>query len=108
MTKTLGVLCVVALLGCSSDSPPGATAALDVTLPNSALTRMPNLSLIRTGDSFTLAGYDGTQVLWGRLSLDGKTLTEQVGFALAQPLVGPVFAATTKTTPGDQLVAIVL
>ena len=108
MTKTLGVLCAVALLGCSSDSPPGATAALDVTLPNSALTRMPNLSLIRAGDSFTLAGYDGTQVLWGRLSLDGKTLTEQVGFALAQPLVGPVFAATTKTTPGDQLVALVL
>ena len=69
---------------------------------------MPNLSLIRAGDSFTLAGYDGTQVLWGRLSLDGKTLTEQAGFALAKPLVGPVFAATTKTTPGDQLVAIVL
>jgi hypothetical protein len=108
MTKTLGVLCVVALLGCNSDSPPGATAALDVTLPNSALTRIPNLSLIRAGDSFTLAGYDGTQVLWGRLSLDGKTLTEEAGFPLAQPLVGPVFAATTKTTPGDQLVAIVL
>ncbi len=108
MTKTLGVLCAVALLGCSSDSPPGANAALDVTLPDSALARMPNLSLIRAGDSFTLAGYDGKQVLWGRLSLDGKTLTEQAGFALAQPLVGPVFAATTKTTPGDQLVAIML
>jgi hypothetical protein len=69
---------------------------------------MPKVSLIRAGDSFTLVGYDGAQVHWGRLSLDGKTLTEQAGFALAQPLVGPVFAATTKTTPGDQVVAIVL
>ncbi len=64
---------------------------------------------MRAGDSFTLAGYDGAQVRWGRLSLDGTTLTEQAGFPLAQPpLVGPVFATTTKTTPGDQLVAIAL
>ncbi len=110
MTKTyrLGVLCAVALFGCNSDSPPGANAALDVTLPDLALTRIPNLSLIRAGDSFTLAGYDGVRVHWGRLSLDGKTLTEEAGFPLAQPWVGPVFAATTKATPGDQLVAIVL
>jgi len=110
MTKSsVGVLLAVALLGCSSDPPPGAAVTKDVTLPDSPLTRMPNVSLMRAGDSFTLAGYDSAsgQVRWGRLSLDG-TLSEEAGFALAQPLVGPVFAATKKTTPGDQLVAIML
>jgi len=112
MTKTCvglsGLFVAVASLGCSSDSPPCAAVTQDVTLLDSPLTHMQKVSLIRAGDSFTLAGYDSGWVRWGRLSLDGKTLTEQTGFALDQPLVGPVFAATTKASPGDQLVAIVL
>jgi hypothetical protein len=108
MTKTcVGVLLAFAWLGCSSDSPPGADVTKDVTLPDSPLTHMPNVSLIRAGDNFTLAGYDGSQVRWGRLTPDG-TLSEEAGFALAPPVVAPVFGATMKTTPGDQLVAIVV
>ena len=68
---------------------------------------MQNVTLMRTGDSFTLAGFESGQVHWGRLALDG-TLTEAAGFALAQPVLGPVFGATMKTTAGDQLVAIVV
>ncbi len=108
MIKTCaGVLLAVAVLGCGSDSPPGATVALAKTLPDSPLARMQNVSLIRAGDSFTLAGYENGQVRWGRLSLDG-TLSQETGFALAQPVLGPIFAATMRTTPGDQLVAIVV
>lgn len=111
MTKSsVGVLLAVALLGCGSDPPPGAAVTKDVTLPYSPLTRLPNVSLMRAGDAFTLAGYDSAsgQVLWGRLSLDG-TLAEEAGFVLTQPpVVGPVFGATMKATPGDQLVAIVV
>jgi hypothetical protein len=103
-----GVLVAATLLGCSSDAPPGAAVTKDVTLPSSPLTAMANVSLIRAGDGFILAGYDGSLVRWGHLTLDG-TLTEEAGFRLTQPVVlGPVFGATMKTTPGDQLVAIVV
>jgi hypothetical protein len=105
-----GVLLAAVSLGCSSDAPPGAVVTKDVTLPDSSLTHLQKVSLLRAGGQFILAGYDSDAgwVRWGRLSLDG-VLTEEAGFALAPPpLAGPVFAATTKTTPGDQLVAIVL
>jgi len=111
MIKTcLGVLLAFASLGCSSDSTPGANVAMDVTLADSPLARMQNVSLIRAGDSFTLAGYEDGLVRWGRLSpntLDGQ-LAYETSFTLPGPLVGPapVFAATMKVTPGDQLVAI--
>lgn len=108
MIKTCaGVFLVVALLGCNSDPAPGASVALDVTLDNSALTRMQNVSLIRTGDTFMLAGYENGQISWGQLSLAGK-VTLQPDFKLPQPVVGPapVFAATKKNTPGDQFIAI--
>ncbi len=102
----LGVVLASLLLGCGSDAPPGASVAVDKTLPSdSLLARVQNVSLIRAGDGFTLAGYDNGQVRWGRLALDG-TLTQETSFAMAQPVVGPVFAATKKTTPGDQLVAL--
>jgi len=78
-----------------------------LTLPDSPLARMQNASLIRAGDSFTLAGYDGVQVRWGRVSLDG-VLTQETSFALPQPALGPFFAATMNATPGDQLVALVV
>lgn len=113
MTKTcMGVLLAASLLGCSSDSTPGASVVVDVTLVDSPLARMQNVSLLRAGDSFTLAGYADGLVRWGRLSPsspDGKLAAES-SFALTQTLVGPapVFAATMKNTPGDQVVAIVL
>ena len=109
MIKTcVGVLLVAGSLWCNSDPPPGAAVTQDVILPDSALTHMAKLSLIRAGDSFILAGYDGGWVRWGHLSLDGKTLTEELGFPLANPVLGPVFGATKKTVAGDQLIAIVV
>ena len=94
-------------LGGDAEPPPGTIVTKDVTLPDSPLTRMQSVTLMRAGDSFTLAGFESGQVRWGRLSLDG-TLTEAAGFPLAQPVLGPVFGATMKTTAGDQLVAIVV
>ena len=110
MTKTwMGALLALGLTGCSSDSPPGTSLAANLTLPDSSplASRMSNASLLRAGDSFTLAGYDGVYVRWGRVSLDG-VLTQETSFALAQPALGPFFAATMNATPGDQLVAIVV
>ena len=107
MTKScVGVLLAVALLGCNSDSPPGAAVTQDVTLPDSSLTHIPKVSLIRAGAGFILAGYDSGWVRWGHLSLDGQTLTEEAGFPWAPLVAGPVFGATKKTIAGDQLIAI--
>lgn len=99
---------VVSMVGaCGSDTPPGASLGLDRTLPDSPLARLPNASLQRAGDAFTLAGYDAAAatVWWARLGLDG-TVTQEASFALAPPVVGPVLAATGKGAPGDQLVAL--
>ena len=108
---SVGICSVLGLLACSSDAPPGASTAKDVNLPDSDLARLSKVSLLRAGDSFTLAGYDSDKglVRWGRLTLDG-VLTEQAAFALPVTLIGPapVFAATKRTTPGDQLVALAL
>jgi len=107
----VGICSVLGLLACSSDAPPGASTAKDVNLTDSDLARLSKVSLLRAGDSFTLAGYDSDKglVRWGRLTLDG-VLTEQAAFALPATLVGPapVFAATKQTMPGDQVVAIAL
>lgn len=102
---------LLALAACSSDAPLGATATKDVNLSDTPLARMAQASLLRAGSSFTLAAFEAGQVRWGRLTLDG-VLTEQAGFALpVSPIENgpaPVFAATKRTVPGDQLVAIVL
>jgi hypothetical protein len=106
MNKHLaGGLLVVVLGACGSDSPPGAAIGKDVTLPDSPLAGLQKVALVRAGDGFTLAGYDSGFVHWGRLSLDG-VLTGEASFAMTQPVLGPVFAATQKTVPGDQLVAL--
>lgn len=103
---TLALL-ACAVGGCGSDPPPGATLGLDKTLPDSPLARLQNATLLRAGDAFTLAGYDAASatVRWGRVALDG-TLTQKTSFGMALPVVGPVFAATGKNAPGDQLVAL--
>jgi hypothetical protein len=107
MNKLLaGCLLIVVLPACGSDEPLGAAVTLDVTM-DSPLARLEKVSLIRAGDSFTLAGYDAGVVRWGRLSLAGE-LTAETSFPLAQPVLGPVFAVTKKNSPGDQLIALAL
>jgi hypothetical protein len=106
MTKLgSGVLLACLLVGCGSDGPPGANLGLDKTLVASPLTELDNLSMLRAGDDFILAGYDNGTVRWARLGRDGS-LSGEASFPLAQPTVGPVFAVTTKTSPADQLIAL--
>jgi hypothetical protein len=77
-------------------------------LPDSPLARMQNVSLLAAGDGFTLAGYEDGQVRWVRVSRDGVPTTDETGFALAPPELGPYFAVTKKAVPADQLITIVL
>jgi hypothetical protein len=95
------------LVACSSDEPPNARIAQELTLTDSALVRMQNMSLMAAGDGFTMAGYENGQVRWARLSRDG-VLSQETGFALAPPALGPYFAVAKKATPADQLIAIAL
>jgi hypothetical protein len=105
--RNLWVLAVPGLLACSSDQPPAARIARQVTLPASPLARMQNVSMLAAGDAFTLAGYEDGQVRWARVSRDG-VLADESGFALDVPVLGPYFAATQKAAPADQVVAVVL
>lgn len=100
-------LVVVGLLACSSDAPPGASIVAQRTLPDSQLVGMQKVSLIGAGSGFTMAGYENGQVRWARLSLDGD-LTQESGFSLPTPELGPYFAVTSKSAPADQLIVIAL
>jgi hypothetical protein len=104
---SLWALVAFGLLACSSDAPPDARIAKELTFADSPLVRMQNASLIAAGDGFTLAGYESGQVRWARVSRDGQ-LTQETGFVLPAPTLGPYFAVTKKTVPGDQLIAIAL
>jgi hypothetical protein len=102
---SLWALAVFGWLGCSSDSPPGTRVAKELTFPDSPLVRMRNVSLLAAGDGFTMAGYENGQVRWARVSTDGA-LTQETGFALATPTLGPYFAVTKKSVAADQLITI--
>lgn len=95
------------VFACSSDEPPNARIAQELTFSDSALVRMQNVSLMAAGDGFTMAGYENGQVRWARLSPDG-VLGQETGFALAPPVLGPYFVVAKKVSPADQLIAIAL
>jgi hypothetical protein len=99
------VLAAFGWLGCSSDSPPGARVAKDLTFPSSPVARTRSVSLIAAGDGFTMVGYEDGQVRWARVSTEG-VLTHEAAFAMAAPTLGPYFAVTKKTVAADQLIAI--
>jgi hypothetical protein len=101
----LWALVAMGLVACSSDEPPNARIAQELTLTDSALVRMQNVSLMAAGDGFTMAGYENGQVRWARLSPDG-VLSQETGFALAPPVLGPYFSVTQNATAADQLVTI--
>lgn len=95
----------IGLVACSSDEPPNARIVQELTLSDSALVRIPDVSLMAAGDGFTMAGYQDGQVRWARLSGDG-VLSQETGFALSPPALGPFFAVAKKAAPADQLIAI--
>jgi hypothetical protein len=77
----MGSLVTFLLLGCSSDSSPGSLLAVDAIFPDSPLAAMQNVSLLRAGENFTLAGYENGQVRWGHVTQTG-VLTLEAGFPL--------------------------
>jgi hypothetical protein len=101
----LWALVAVGSLACGSDAPPGARIAAQRTLADSPLMRMQNVSLIAAGDGFTMAGFEGGQVRWARVSPSGD-VTLETGFAMAAPAIGPYFAMTSKAAAADQLIAL--
>jgi hypothetical protein len=100
--------------GCGSDPPLCAEVGQQAPLPSdSPLALSRNAVLLRAGDGFVLAGLDGTTVRWGQLSSSG-VLSGESDFELPETPVtitgeqalGPLFAVTSKTAPGDQLVVV--
>jgi hypothetical protein len=103
----LWALVALGLVGCSSDSPPVARIAQELTFADSVLVRMQDVSLIAAGAGFTMVGYQDGQVRWAQLSRNG-VLSQETGFALAPPVLPPIFAVTKKTVAADQLITIAL
>jgi hypothetical protein len=102
--------------GCGSDAPFCAQVGQQIPLDgNSPLALTLDAVLVRAGDGFVLAGLDGSTVRWGQLSSSGE-ITGESAFDLPdgeQPAttaggqsLGPFFAVTSKTVPGDQLVVV--
>ena len=118
--KVRGFVCSVAVLtslswaGCGSDQPLCAQIGQQAALGGSPLALTWDAVLLRAGDGFVLAGLDGTTVRWGQLSSDG-VISGESAFDLPEPpattvgvrSLGPLFAVTSKTAPGDQLVVVI-
>ncbi|HJX64902.1 MAG TPA: hypothetical protein VJ860_13250 [Polyangia bacterium] len=99
--------------GCGSDAPLCAQVGQQIPLTASPLSLTRDTSLVRAGEGFVLAGLDGSTVRWGQLSSDGQIngesafdLPEQPATTAGGQSLGPLFAVTSKTVPGDQLVVV--
>jgi hypothetical protein len=110
---SVAVLTSLAWAGCGSDRPLCAQIGQQVPLVDSPLALTRDAVLVRTGDGFVLAGLDGTTVRWGQLSNGGDisgesefALPEQPATTVGGQSLGPRFAVTSKTAPGDQLVVV--
>ena len=108
---SVAVLTSLSWAGCGSDQPLGAQVGQQVPLGDSPLALTRDAVLVRAGDGFVLAGLDGTMVRWGQLSSTGALSTESAFALPEQPAttvggqsLGPLFAVSSKTAPGDQLV----
>src|ERR1700690_374988 len=117
--KVGGFVCSAAVLtslswaGCGSDQPLCAQVGQQFPLGDSPLALTRDAVLVRAGDGFVLAGFDGTAVQWGQLSSSGVLIPEPAFALPEQPVttadgrtLGPLFAVTSKTAPGDQLVVV--
>ena len=118
MPMARGLACSIAVLlsgaGCGSNPPVESQIVQQVSLSDSPLALLRDVVLLRAGDGFVLAGLDGHQVRWGQLSSTGDLTGETVFDLPEQPattpggqVLGPQFAVTSKTVPGDQLVVVV-
>jgi hypothetical protein len=107
------VLTTLSWAGCGSDQPFCAQIGQQIPLGDSPLALTQDAVLVRAGDGFVLAGLDGTTVRWGQLSSDGVVsgesafaLPEQPASTAGGQVLGPLFAVSSKTAPGDQLVVV--
>ena len=103
----------LAWAGCGSDPPLCAQVGQQIPLTASPLSLTRDTSLVRAGDGFVMAGLDGNTVRWGQLGSDGQIsgesafdLPEQPATTAGGQSLGPLFAVTSKTMPGDQLVVV--
>jgi len=110
---SVAALAFLSWVGCGSDRPLGAQIGQQIPLADSPLTLTWDALLVRAGDGFVLAGLDGTTVRWGQLSSSGDLSGESVFDLPEQPAttvggqpLGPLFAVTSRTAPGDQLVVV--
>ena len=99
--------------GCGSDAPLCAQVGQQIPLTASPLSLTRDTALVRAGDGFVLAGLDGSTVHWGQLSSSGEItgesafdLPEQPATTAGGQSLGPLFAVTSKTVPGAQLVVV--
>jgi hypothetical protein len=98
------VLCGI---GACADEPPGCRTSQVVSLPQTALTSLPDVRLHRVGDAFALSGYDprsGT-VRFAHLTSAGELGSEST-LLIPAPKLGPFFAPVGKAAPGDQLLVV--
>ena len=111
---SVAVLTSWSWVGCGSDQPLGAQIGEEIALGDSPLALTRDAALVRAGDGFVLAGLDGTTVRWGQLGSNGDlrgesefALPEQPATVAGGQSLGPLFAVTSKTVPGDQLVVVI-
>jgi hypothetical protein len=95
-----------AVAGCKDTAAPGCRIAQSSSLPATALTLTPDVTLQRAGAGLALVGVTGDEVRWAPLAIDG-TLGAESKLTLPQRQARPgvVFATTAKSSPGDQLIA---
>jgi len=94
------------LAACRGDPLPACRVASKTDLQRNPLTLLKQVTLLRAGNGFVLAGVDKDQVLWARLGADGKL--ETTSLTLPTPRVvrpAPWLAVVGKAAAGDQLVA---
>ncbi len=118
----------LAWAGCGSNPPLGTQIGQQAPLASNPSLACPSAGqqpcghflaqtrdavLLRAGDGFVLAGFDGNSVGWGQLSsaggLSGEAwfdLPEQPVTTADKQRLGPFLAVTSKTVPGDQLVVV--
>jgi hypothetical protein len=96
-----------ALTGCGDEPGPGCRLASVLELARTPLSSLADVRLERVGAGFVLIGVDDKRetVRFARLDEAGK-LTGEASATLPARTLGPWFAVTRKTAPGDQLLVV--
>jgi hypothetical protein len=90
-----------------TERSPNCRVVATTTMPAGTLGDLGNVRLDRAGDGFVLLARsdDGAEVRFARLTAEGVMGVETTVGVPARAL-GPVYAVTSKTVPGDQLLVV--